>query len=123
MRAKAADASASGHAALTKRGGPLRMPDAFEGGARVDSRRSPDCVESNSFRLPQVRAARSRGPMILASASHIHDSAAEHKLIKSRTRKILAKVLQAGDTSQRLRSWMRGLPFSPREKVAGQAGR
>jgi hypothetical protein len=34
------------------------MLHAFGGGARVGSRRSPDCVESNSFRLPHVRAAR-----------------------------------------------------------------
>src|SRR5271155_1504336 len=57
VRTKAADASASGHAALTGRSGSPQMLDAFGGGARVDSRRIPDCVESNSFRLPQVRAA------------------------------------------------------------------
>jgi hypothetical protein len=56
VRTKAADASASGHAALTRRGGRPRMPDAFAGEARVGRRRSPDCVESKSFRLPQVRA-------------------------------------------------------------------
>src|SRR5271165_6825929 len=34
------------------------MLHAFGGGARVGSRRSPDCVESKSFRLPHVRATR-----------------------------------------------------------------
>jgi len=54
--ALAADASASGYAALSRRSGSPRVLHAFGGGARVGSRRSRDVVESNSFRLPQVRA-------------------------------------------------------------------
>src|SRR5580658_2363644 len=102
VRTKAADASASGHAALSKKSGSPRMLDAFGSGARVDSRRSPDVVESKSFRLPQVRADTGlAGLTILARRAHIHESRAEVSPESGCAQRIPAKVLQAGDTRRR----------------------
>ena len=101
MRTKAEDASGSAQAALSGRGGP-RVLHAFGGGARVGSRRSPDCVESKSFRLPQVRAdTGSRGPDNPREPAADTLVASRSQLTNGCAAQILANVLHAGDSRGR----------------------
>ena len=73
---------------------------AFGGGARVGSRRSPDCVESNSFRLPHVRAtriSRTNDPRERTRTYTIRRPRTTHKKLNAAR---FAKVLHAGDSRE-----------------------